>query len=105
MVLLRKVAIVLVVALSVLLPLEAASASEDCSALTHDPTVEREQVLRCVVNEVARTDDQPFIWLWVSGGAAIVGAAGALVLLRRTSESRAPRSEDEAWADLLGEGA
>ncbi len=56
----------------------------------------------CIVEDVAEADT-PFAWVPIALGAFVIGVAAAVFLLRRATEpERQPRSEDEAWAELLG---
>jgi hypothetical protein len=57
---------------------------------------------RCVVQNVAEADE-PFVWLPGAAGSLVLGAAiAAFFLVRGRSRGWVPRSEDEAWAELLG---
>lgn len=86
-----------------LLAVAGPAAASDCTALTVDPRALNEAgIYDCVVDEITGTDE-PFSWVPIALGGLAFGAIVALVLLRHgASENRPPRTEDEAWADLLG---
>ena len=60
-------------------------------------------VQRCVVEDVAPVGE-PTSWLPFAAGALVLGTAIAVWLLQKGRE-RVWRTEDEAWAELLGPDA
>ena len=99
----KKLKVALAVAFMVVLLAPDPASAYPCSGFWHNPRNVDNRLQHCVVEHVSNVD-KPTSWFPFAGGALLVGTAIAVWLLQKGRE-RVWRTEDEAWAELLGPGA
>ena len=80
--------------------------SESWLSRTEDRALTPDERLQEEIAQGVAENDRPFSWVPIAAGAGLLGSGiAAVVLFRGRKEDPPPRTEDEAWADLLGPDA